>query len=149
LTSAAIDTAALVTVTENVRGEAMPESKTAKPSRAWRKWEHQVDVIGLKFRWKRDARQALATAIGVRGIGGIQLVREPDNKYDENAIMVLLPDRLQGGKQLGYIRRESAAMLAPKLDSGELRIVGAKLMELLESDDWNSGPMIVTFQSKP
>jgi hypothetical protein len=125
----------------------MPESKTAKLP-AWRKWEHQVDVIGLKFRWKRDARRALAASIGARGIGGIRLVREEDNKYDGNAIMVLLPERLHGGKQLGYIRRESAAMLTPKLDIGELRIVSAKLVELLEADDWNSGPMIVTFQSK-
>lgn len=126
----------------------MPESQTAKTRKVWTKWDHQVDVIGLKFRWKRDARQALAASIGARGIGGIQLVREPENKYDENAIMVLLPDRLHDGKQLGYIRRESAELLAPKLDSGELRIVSAKLVELLESDDWSSGPMIVTFQSK-
>jgi hypothetical protein len=128
----------------------MPEqTETAKLRQTWHSpWVHQIDVIGLKFRWKRDARRALAASITSRGIGGIQLVREHDNKYDGNAIMVSLPDRLHGGKQLGYIRRESAAMIAPKLDIGELRIVSAKLVELLEGDDFNSGPMLVTFQSK-
>src|SRR5262245_4976271 len=124
------------------------QSQTAKTRKTWQKWEHEVDVIGLKFRWKRDARQALGATIGARGIGGIRLVREPDNKYDDNAIMVCLPERLHGGKQLGYIRRESAALLAPKLDSGELRVVSAKLLDLYADDDWSSGPMIVTFQSR-
>lgn len=126
----------------------MPEkTETAKLS-AWRKWDHQVDVVGLKFRWKRDARRALAASIGANGLAGIRLVREPDNKYDGNAIMVLLPARLHGGKQLGYVRKDSAALLTPKLDTGTLKIAKAVLVELLEDDDFNSGPMIVTFQSK-
>lgn len=44
----------------------------------------------------------------------IQLVREPENKYDINAIKVLAND-----KQIGYIGKEYASILAPKMDEYE------------------------------
>lgn len=47
-----------------------------------------------------------------------QLVREPDNPYDKNAIAVygLLWGRRVG--QVGHLPREAAAMLAPLMDAG-------------------------------
>ena len=44
----------------------------------------------------------------------IQLVREPENKYDMNAIKVLAND-----KQIGYIGKEYATIIAPLLDEYE------------------------------
>lgn len=44
----------------------------------------------------------------------IELVREPENKYDMNAIKVLADDR-----QIGYIGKEYASMIAPLLDEFE------------------------------
>lgn len=44
----------------------------------------------------------------------IQLVREPENKYDINAIKVLANE-----KQIGYIGKEYAQILAPKMDEYE------------------------------
>lgn len=120
-------------------------AKTAK--RKGRRWQHELDVIGLKFRWKRDGRRALADMIVKRGsIGGVRFIREPDNRADENAIMVCLPERILGGKQLGYLRAETAAVLAPHLDSGKTEIVNVVLESLDEHDDWNSGTMVAYFR---
>ncbi|MDD3627660.1 MAG: HIRAN domain-containing protein [bacterium] len=44
----------------------------------------------------------------------INLVREPKNTADPNAIAV----KDLGGNKLGYISREWAARLAPKIDAG-------------------------------
>lgn len=122
------------------------KGKTAKKPAIARRWDHELDVVGLRFRWKRDGRRALADMIAKRGsVTGIRLIREPDNKVDENAIMVYLPERILEGAQLGYIRADSAAVLAPKLDNGSLIVLSAKLEELDESEDWNIGTMLVKF----
>lgn len=45
----------------------------------------------------------------------LKLLREPNNRYDRNAIAVYSP----GGEQLGYLSRNDAANVAPKIDRGE------------------------------
>lgn len=45
----------------------------------------------------------------------LQLIRDPENPYDKNAIKVCLAT----GEQIGFLRRELAEELAPKLDSGK------------------------------
>lgn len=44
----------------------------------------------------------------------VQLIREPENKYDMNAIKVLADD-----KQIGYIGKEYAKIIAPMMDEYE------------------------------
>lgn len=51
----------------------------------------------------------------------IQLVREPDNKFDANAIKVLAND-----KQIGYIGKEYATIMAPLMDEYEEFAVDVK-----------------------
>lgn len=52
----------------------------------------------------------------VRGYGSFFiLVREPENKFDPNAIKVMA----YGKYDLGYIPRYTAELLAPLLDSGK------------------------------
>ena len=110
-------------------------------------WEQELEVIGLRFRWKETARRALAGLIEQKGqVTGCRLVREPENEYDENAIAVYLPGRLMGGKQLGYLHRETAAVLAPKLDEGVVKIVNAELWSLSVDDKWNTGELRVRFR---
>ena len=48
------------------------------------------------------------------GVGDFELVREPDNPYDENAIRVAL----FGYFEFGYIPAPIAKKLAPLMDSG-------------------------------
>lgn len=121
------------------------------PARKTRNWSTELEVIGLRFRWKKDGRESLARIVEKSSITGIRLVREPDNKWDENAVMVMLPARLMGGKQLGYLHRESAELLAPRLDNGSLTVFSAKLTWLDPSGDYpyNIGTLLVVFRDTP
>lgn len=117
--------------------------------RKGRTWTTELEVIGLRFRWKKDGRAALARMADKADITGIRIVREPDNKYDENAIMVLLPERIMEGRQLGYLHREAAELLAPRLDSGILEVVRAKLTGLDPDADYNAGNLVIVFRDAP
>lgn len=109
--------------------------------------EQELDVVGLKFRWKREARRALSDMIRKRGaITGVRIIREPENKYDANALAVYLPTRIMDGKQLGYLRASSAVILAPHVDAGAVKLVSAKLLNLDAEDDWNSGTLLVVLR---
>lgn len=125
-------------------------AKTSKPKPRLRKWTHTLDVTGLKFRWTKDGRRTIAGMIEKRGsINGIRLVREPNNKFDENAIMVCLPEKIIEGKQLGYLRATAAELLAPRLDDKTLVVVSARLEELYSEQDYNEGRLYIVFGDKP
>lgn len=110
-------------------------------------WHHDLDVIGLGFRVKKDTRKLIAEMIVKKGgIGGIRLIREPENQYDSNAIAVYMPERLMHGFQIGYLRRTTAELLAPKIDAGNLVIMRARLLTLRPEDDFKEGSMDVTFK---
>jgi hypothetical protein len=116
------------------------------PNKKGRTWSMELEVVGLRFRWKKEGRAAIARMCDKSDITGIRLMREPENKYDENAVMVLLPTRILSGKQLGYLHRQAAELLAPKLDSGRLEVVGAKLLRLDSDAEHNVGTMLVRFR---
>ena len=82
----------------------------------------------------RDAPELAARGLRVAGVAGaaahhadvlatdavapgqpLELRRDPDNPHDPNAIAVHAP----GGGQAGWVPRELAAELAPRLDAGE------------------------------
>jgi len=70
----------------------------------------------------------------------LTLLREPGNRFDSNAIMVLDPD---SEMHLGYVAKEVAAELAPLMDEGEEFVcsVGGKMsaksviLSILSSDE--------------
>jgi hypothetical protein len=63
-------------------------------------------VVGIKFhRGHVD---------GIAQGDGVELVREPENAYDPNAIQV----KLRNGETLGYLTREFVAVLAKQMDVG-------------------------------
>lgn len=69
----------------------------------------KVPVVGLQY------------YTGLVGAGEeVRLVREPHNKYDRNAIQV----KNIGGTQVGHVKREYAARLAPLLDQGLITVEG-------------------------
>ena len=45
------------------------------------------------------------------------LVREPNNKFDKNAIIVKL-----GDNKIGYVKREEAQLLSPLLATNKLKV---------------------------
>ena len=63
-------------------------------------------VVGIKFH--------RGNADGIAAGESVQLVREPNNAYDPNAIRV----NLRTGATLGYLTKEVAAVFAKQLDAG-------------------------------
>jgi hypothetical protein len=74
--------------------------------------ERGLHVVGVAGAGQHHA-DALAAAVVEPG-GRLELRRDPDNEHDPNAIQVIAD-----GQQLGWVPRELAEELAPKLDSGE------------------------------
>ena len=65
-------------------------------------------VVGVSFEGRQDS-------VGGLGSGDeLQLVREPENPYDANAVAVRY-----GSLPIGFLRREIAKRLAPNIDSGD------------------------------
>lgn len=65
-------------------------------------------VVGVTFENRQDVLKGLEAGVE------LELVREPGNEYDANAIAVQLRD----GSRLGHLNRHLAAQLAPVMDSG-------------------------------
>lgn len=79
-----------------------------------------ITLVGMKHH--PPALQALAACSDGKEL---LLVREPTNKYDPNAIQVVM--------LLGYVKKEQAAKLAPTMDdwvntTGDLGVRPAKLV---------------------
>ena len=84
-------------LSSSVEVEAVPESRSVALESL---------VVGIKFhRGHVD---------GIVEEDEVELVREPDNAYDPNAIQV----KLQTGETLGYLTREFVAVLAKQMDAG-------------------------------
>jgi hypothetical protein len=74
--------------------------------------------LGLHVVGAAGAGQHHAEALGAAAIepgDSLELKRDPENEHDPNAIQVLA-----AGEQLGWVPRELAAELAPRLDEGEV-----------------------------
>ncbi|MBV8581270.1 MAG: DEAD/DEAH box helicase, partial [Candidatus Eremiobacteraeota bacterium] len=65
-------------------------------------------VVGVTFEGRQDTVRALAPGTP------LELRRDPANRYDPNAVGVWY-----GGLQLGFVKREIAARIAPNVDAGE------------------------------
>ena len=88
-------------------------------------WSYVEKVVGVTY----EGRQQVIAHLKLGET--IVLKREPNNPYDSNAIRV---ERLSDGKQIGYLKREKAALLAPMFDRAGGSIVG-KVYELIGGTD--------------
>jgi len=83
----------------------------------------ELTCVGLQFRWTKNGRETLARSCPFP----VDLEREPDNKHDENAVKVVIAADYKlkklRGKHLGYLRRQAAEHMAPRLDAGTLEVV--------------------------
>jgi hypothetical protein len=88
-----------------------------------RKWTIELTCVGLQFRWTKSGRETLARSCPFP----VDLEREPDNEHDENAVKVVIAADYKlkklRGKHLGYLRRQAAEHMAPRLDAGTLEVV--------------------------
>ncbi len=65
-------------------------------------------IVGVSFERRQDYVAGLSAGVV------LELLRQPENEHDPNAIAVMY-----GKLQLGYLRREIARRLAPNLDGGD------------------------------
>lgn len=81
-----------------------------------------------------EGRAAVIRRMGRKG-ARLRLVRESANKHDSNAIRVDLECAFLFGslrlyRHIGYIQASRAATIAGKIDSGEMRILGAEIVNM-------------------
>ena len=89
-------------------------------NRRTKKMIQNVDlkVVGVTFtnEGTGEKRSDIVRELAQKNVSDIkiQLVREPENQYDANAIKVIADDR-----QIGYIGKEYATIIAPLMDEYE------------------------------
>lgn len=115
---------------------------------AGRTWSIELTVVGLQFgALTKEGRELVARNLPVP----VELVREPENPADENAIMVKLAGDFKltalRGLRIGHLRRNIAAVLAPKFDSYSIAPVKLWLTEL--DNDANEGTISGRFRDVP
>jgi len=82
-----------------------------------------IRLSGVSF---RNAQENIRRW-GNKDIGNYALIREPDNKYDSNAIQV----SLFGKFFMGYVPKHIASKLAPLMDAGKEYIA-----EFVQVNEW-------------
>lgn len=75
----------------------------------------KLGVISLNLRGVEHYRKNHRSAT-LKPLGKLELVREPDNPHDKNAVAVCAPGTIA---PLGYVNKALAGQLAKRLDAGE------------------------------
>lgn len=103
----------------------MPKPKKKKKTAEAEMYDHSIDldVVGLQHRITTSTRRYLARGISEHGPIFCNLVREPENAFDENAIKVVIKEGNYKDLHIGYIQRSVASVLAILLDDGSLEDV--------------------------
>lgn len=73
-----------------------------------RRSEYKVSIVGMKFCASKETLQSLSVG------DALVLEREPENKFDKNAILAKTTD----GKPIGHFSADWSAIFAPKIDIG-------------------------------
>jgi hypothetical protein len=84
----------------------------------------------------------------------VTLQREPNNSHDSNAIAVYLHTSflfglLKSRAHIGYVKASRASSMAPKIDSGELRVVGCVVASFFAPPDLEHPRVSLTIQVEP
>jgi len=74
----------------------------------------ELEVVGMSYRLTTDTLRELSHKPPMNVI----LEREPNNPHDEYAIKVLLGDKRKTARHIGYVARQTAKVLAPRMDKG-------------------------------
>lgn len=88
--------------------------------------EINLTVVGLQHRLTKTKIEKLIDALPLM----IELRREPENEFDENAIAVWCIEKPFKEVKIGYIQRVVAADLAGPMDDGKFKPYEAWLSEV-------------------
>lgn len=83
----------------------------------------ELTLAGVLHRLTLSTARKLAEAIETEGKVKCRLERESDNPHDANAVKVVITEKpwakAHGGLMIGYVKRESASVIAPVMDAGD------------------------------
>lgn len=99
-----------------------------------------VPIAGEQFA-NPDGTERQHVIAGLRNGMPIELRREPRNTFDANAIAVFA-----GGKQIGYLPRQAAAIVAPWLAAKRGRYVSGIIRGLRDGPGWTDVAIAIGFQ---
>jgi hypothetical protein len=91
---------------------------------------------GFRYRVTEGTMDQMATAVPMP----VTFRRDSINPHDANAVAVFLDKKPWIGFHVGYVPRDIAALLAPKMDSGQIEMVEGTLENL----DGDEGDISVT-----
>lgn len=92
--------------------------------------EHYT-VVGLQYRVPKGTRRMLSSHVPF----AVYFRREKNNEYDPNAIAVFVAKGIPyADMHIGYLRRQVAEVLAPKLDAGEINFPPFGIIDALYLD---------------
>jgi hypothetical protein len=86
----------------------------------------EVPLVGVRFRVTPTTIEEIAGQTPISA----KLKREPENIHDSYAIAVYLTERPWKDFQVGYVSRDVARLIAPKMDAGKFNVVEAWVTEI-------------------
>lgn len=99
----------------------------------WKIKDEEFELVGVQHRITPSTRRYIRQWVEDNGAMIVEFKREPKNVHDENAIAVYAgPENPYRGTKLGYLRRQVAEVLAPKIDKGKIELGTSVLAELDE-----------------
>jgi len=100
-------------------------------------------IVGVSFDNRQEHIMEISDSDLARN-NQIELKREPENEYDENAILVLYE-----GKDLGYLNKDLAKKIAPKMDEGvEYNAIIEQITDNYESENGYYGVNVSVYTSE-
>lgn len=79
---------------------------------------HEFDVVGLHYRVTPATQEEMKKLEPLNA----EIVREPDNTEDKNALKVVLTEKPYKGFHIGYLRKQVSEIYAPLIDSGDVEL---------------------------
>lgn len=107
-----------------------------------------LTVVGMQYRVTMSSRRMMASD-AEEGTIECRLEREPNNRYDENAIKVIIASEPFKGFHIGYLQRPVAVTLAPLMDAGDIHIVAAVLDSVNPQEGEGELEVMVKTAGKP
>lgn len=106
----------------------------------------RLTVVGMQYRMTPQLRFELNEAAPFK----IKVKRDTENSHDENAIAVFINQEgiPANPMQIGFIRAKVAALLAPEMDMGLLRISKARIIEVNIEDGTAEAEMWLEHSAK-
>lgn len=101
----------------------------------------ELTIVGMQHRLTRSSLRVMRDRLPLNA----RLVREKKNEHDENAIMVVANEE-PWTMHVGYLTRQVAAELAPRLDSRKLQIVSVLITEVVPHE--GTGTVLVKTKRK-